>query len=285
MTRREEDARELRNYLIKLYEDRIELSIDKGYHDFYYVTGYFDGYPVNFEVDKKDGLLLMYSDNCEYAFMEKLIPSLTVFMDGSGPIARYDSIDKDSKVVTGRTIEWFGEVDSRIRCLRSNDSSLPYEITNVSTFVETSEERDARLGFTTLIPLFFPEGKLDDFDKLKEIVDDYSEQDAFLAFKSLSSVYFQLQVGSRNDFSYEQCNKAWNLILTKISSFLDSKHESQDDAIFSTEFSKWEKKWDDYFDYETKCKYMEARLAGDNTSHFYPGCARILKFIPGGMKI
>lgn len=271
------DIYELNSYLCKVFEDRICLSIKKNYGSYYYLVGTFDEFPISFEYVKNDGFLFVSSSNTDGYFLDELIPIISLFMGDRSPVAKYSNVDSKKSIV-GNTIEWCNEVDNRIRTLKRNESSQEYEIKNLRTFVETKDEREKRLGFTELIPAFFPYGKLDDLDKLSSMVDEYSEQDAFLALKGLNSVFFQVQIGKRDDFTIEECKSALYIILSKISSFSSVKYDDPLKFFYSEDYAKWSRKWDDYFKYDVRCQYMEEKLKGNDTFYFYPGCAKILKF-------
>ena len=271
------DSIDLCCYLNKIFEDRIELSLKKGVKNYYYLVGKFDGFPINFEYDKRDGYLLINTSSTEDYFLYELIPSISLFMGDKSPVAKYSCVDGNKKVI-GNTIEWCNEVENRIRTLRNNELSQEYEIANVKTFVETRDEREKRLGFTELIPVFFPDGKLNDVDRFTDMVNEYSEQDAYLSLNSLRSVLFQVQTKRRTDFTLDECNNALYIILSKISTFFVNQYDAPVMAFYSDEFAKWDRKWRDYFKYDVRCQYMEEKLKGNDTFYFYPGCAKILKF-------
>lgn len=283
MKKKEEEARDLSFYLNKIYGDRSTFHVEKSYQDYYYVVGEVSGEVVCFEINEEDGILFMYSNADDCSFMNKIVPVITTYMNGNGPIAKYNSVSRKTGKVIDTTIEWRSEFDERVNALRENNLFLPVDVSNVVIFVETREEKDRRLGLTALIPFYFPNGDIRDLDKFREMVQSYTEQDTFLAMKSLLEVYSKEKSEASCDSGL--FDSAWHILLEHSLSFCCCDSEVSLANFDKKEYDMWSQKWDGYFTYEKRCEYMEARLNGEDVFLFRPEYVNVLKFKPRGMKI
>lgn len=228
------------------------------------IRGYFFGKKILLTLGDNSSLQISSSDN-EFRLLNMMVPSLIVFMDGKPPIARYCVIDLDNYKNNSCVMEWNKDVDNRLDELKKggNFQDDRHIIRRFRPLVETRVERDKRLGFTTFSPCFFPNGELLDTELFSEMVNEYSEQDCFIVLSLLEGLQTQCW------------NKAWKGVSFDIVSLCDSiqivrsKAENFYDKS-SDEFDTWYKKWNDYFSYEKKCEYMEAKLNGEDTSSFVP---------------
>lgn len=267
---------ELCNYLNKVFEDRISIDVKKGYKDYYYIAGLFDNFPVSFEIDKINDYVIMDFNFKELVNMKDIIIAVSTFLGKKNPNFKYNYRECDGRVVT--TIEWNREFDNTIRRRKDIEFSSWYEFFYVNAVSECIDEREKRLGFTDLNSVFFPNGNLENICELSQMVDCYSEEDSYLALNSLLSVYFQLQLGKRDDITFRDCNIALGIIFRKISSFFENKYDSPIDAFYSDEFYYWSKKWKEYFSYENTCKYMEVKIREKDKSSLDSFCCKRLKY-------
>lgn len=146
------------------------------------------------------------------------------------------------------------------------------DLTDCLECSEEKAERDMMLGFTTFSPMFFPDGKLWDFNSFVEMVEEYTEQDCFLVLSILNSYETQLKEktwkGTRPDLVYVM--DARDIVLNKVSLDLNTNDNSIDEFVASDKFREWYEKWDMFFTYEKKCEYMEAKMNGEDLSSFVP---------------
>lgn len=283
MLRSEEEARDLIFYLDKIYCGNSSFTLEECYQGDFCVIGIINGEDICFEIDKNEGILLMYSTSSDCTFIEEIIPVITTYMNGIGPIAKYNSVDSETGEVMDTTIEWNDDFENRIYYLKENVPIFPFDIANLEILVETKEEKDKRLGFTALIPLYFPDGCLDDLIRLKEMSLTYNEADTFLAMKMLKQEYSRAKATSNFDSS--KFNAAWSIIFERSLEFFSGKQEFTLENFDRIEYNMWNKKWEDYFTYNKRCEYIEARLNSEDVSLYRPEYANVLKFKPRGMRI
>lgn len=262
------DVVKLCQYLKKQYGDDLVLEVC----DDFSAEGFLCGKDISLFLDRENDILKISTKDYNRIFFNNLIPCLSIFMDGSFPIARYNIVDLDNCKNNSCVIEWNPNVDLRHDELRrsvstSNGSVI---IKNFKPLVETKQERDKRLGFSNFSPLYFPDGNLIDMDLFRSMTDNYNEQDCFLVLSLLENLQ-------------NQCwNKTWKGLVPDIVSLCTATDivrkkalsfcgvESVYSIFDEIKYDKWYQSWYDYFTYEKKCEYMEARLKGEDVSSFQP---------------
>lgn len=233
-------------------------------YDDFSINGSFFGRKISLTLGDNSKLQISSYDG-EFRLLNMLVPSLIVFMDGKPPIARYCVVDLDNYKNNSYVMEWNSDVDNRLDELKKG-GNLPDDrhfITRFRPLVETKVERDKRLGFTTFSPQFFPNGELLDMDLFKKMVNSYTEQDCFIVLSLLEGLQTQCW------------NKTWKGASFDIVSLCDAVQIVRDRSSFfynecSDAYDNWYEKWNNYFTYDKKCEYMEARLNGEDISSFVP---------------
>ena len=111
------------------------------------------------------------------------------------------------------------------------------------------------------------------------MVDEYNEQDCFLVLKTLSLV---LSYGVNRTWKgylpdSVVVSDAVDVVLNKISMLLDNDSNNVKSFLGTEQYSDWYNKWSEYFTYEKKCEYMEAKLNNEDVSMFVPKNIQNLK--------
>lgn len=264
------DIEELFLYLKQTFGD--DMNIDIVPSDNTYdleIIGTYNKFPIKFNYDGSSGGLIISSTHPSFGFMRKLIPQLSIFMDGDGPALEYDVVDLLTEEVRNHTIEWNKYLEERLEVLNSLNQ-YPLWRRNLSILTETKERRDKRLGFTSFNPSLFPNGSIDDLDKFSEMVDNYSEQDAFLAISLLSGVFDQIWDGTWCDYAPDPfvVSNAINIVLKKVYSMVGEEYSDFANFLDGKNYENWASNWDKYFTYDKKCEYMEAKIKGEDLSKF-----------------
>lgn len=268
------DCEKLFQYLDKQFENRLDIKVSF-INCIEKIIGTFDDKDISLELGQNGDLCLSTREK-DSSFLEGMIPALNIYMNGSGPVVKYDSVNASTGDFSHTSIEWSLSPELKIINLRRKVS---LGVKNIVSYYEDKEARDMRLGFTTFSPVLFPDGKLWDFNSFTSMVEDYSEQDCFLALSVLES--FQDQVYSRTwrgacpDSVY--VSDAIEVVLSKVSLILDSLDDSIDQFKSSEKYRDWYDRWGKYFTYEKKCEYMEAKINGEDLSSFVPSKASYLK--------
>lgn len=269
------------DYLSAQYKDRINIKV-VSINGVEKIIGTFDDKDISFEMDDSNEALCMYTREEDANFLQQLVPSINIYRNGEGPIVQYDTYDIAKKKTLDTTIEWNVDPDTRMEMINaSRIYDYPIVAKNLVSFFESKEERDRRLGLTSFSPIFFPEGRISDFNSLTAMVDNYNEQDAFLALTTVFSVQRQILNRTWRGIwpDYTAISDATDLILNKVSLFVGSSCNSVSSFLASDAYNSWYDKWNSYFTYENRCQYMEARIKGEDVSSFVPESAQALKKI------
>lgn len=270
-------GKEISNHLKKLYDylcnqfnDRVDFIIDNTNEK---IIGVLNGSDVNIEVTSDNKGMFLYTTSGDFSFLEQFIPSLEIYRNGDGPMVKYETYDIIKDKVVDKTIEWNEEKEERFFDITSNRcTDYPHFKKGITPMFESKAMKDERLGFTSFSPCYFPNGMLDPFDEFVSMVNEYNEQDSYLVLSTLCS--FNSQVMNR---TWRGCwpdsalvDDAIDVLLNKISFLINSDCDSIDTFLESDEYTSWCDKWNNYFDYDKRCQYMEAKLAGNDVSSFVP---------------
>lgn len=266
-------CKKLYEYLLNQCADKINFEVIKLSSDCNMIVGEYEGKKVYLEVSSNDDEIFMYSKNDDVNFLKQFEPIINIYRNGEEPAFQYNTYNVVQDKIVDFTIEWNNNPDKRLEDIKMNrNSNFPYVIRNLSVLFETKEERDRRLGFSSLASCYFPNGDLEPFDEFISMVDTYNEQDCFLVLKTLGSI--QSQIFGRT-WQGSWCDSvvvadAIDVVLNKISLILENKHNDVNSFLASDEYSSWCNKWNNYFTYDKKCEYMESRLKGEDVSSFVP---------------
>ena len=241
-------------------------------YDNYSVNGSLFGKNILFTLGDNAQLQISSSDS-EFRFLNMIVPSLIVFMDGKSPISRYCVVVYDDYKINSFVIDWNSNVDNRLDELKNGGNlDSRHCIRRFRPLVETREERDKRLGFTTFSSLFFPDGNLIDIDCFSEMVKGYSEQDCFIVLSLLDGLQSQYWNRSWKVVSFDIISlcDAMSIVRKRVESFCNCDNNINN-------YDLWYAKWNEFFTYVKKCEYMEARLNGDDISSFVPTNSSLVK--------
>jgi len=265
------------DYLCNQFKDRIDFVIDDINEK---IIGVSDGVDVNIEVTSDNKGMFLYTTNGDFSFLEQFIPCLEIYRNGDCPMVKYETYDVIKDKVVDKTIEWNEEKEERLFEINSSIcSDYPRFKSNITPMFESKDMKDERLGFTNFSSCYFPNGMLDPFDDFVSMVSEYNEQDSYLVLSTLCSFHSQVMNktwrGCLPDFAL--VDDAIDVVLNKISFLLNSDCDSISSFLESDEYISWCSKWNNYFDYDKRCQYMEEKLVGNDVSSFVPEEAVSLK--------
>lgn len=234
---------------------------------------------VYIEISKNDDIFL-YGDSENNDLIQNIVPIINVYKNGKSPSFEYNTYDIEQDIIIDNTVEWSSNQEERFNDLKyGRTNRYPYVIRNLSVLFESKEEKDRRLGFTDFVGCYFPNNSLDNFDKFISMVDKYNEQDCFLVLKTLGLV---ISYGVNKDWKgylpdSVVVGDAIDVVLNKISMLLDNDSDNVKAFLGTEQYIDWYNKWNEYFTYEKKCEYMEAKLNNEDVSMFVPENTQTLK--------